>query len=71
MVDTGSKLQAHYVVSAELVQVFGSYRFTLRARETKIHAQLTQVVITIKIRPKAQTRIEAKAPAEFAAIRAA
>ena len=71
MVDTASKLQAHYVVSVELVQVFGSYRFTLRVRETKIHAQVIQVVITIKIRPTPQTRIEAKAPTEFAAIRAA
>ena len=38
--DTGSKLQAHYGVSAVLEEVFGSYRLTLRAHDTKTRAEV-------------------------------
>ena len=65
VVDTGSKLQAHFVVSAKLSKVFGAYRLTLSAHNTKTRAQLRQVVIKINTKPEFETRIVDEAPKLF------
>ena len=67
-VDTGVKLQAHYVVSAEPTKVFGSFGLTLSAHNTKTRAQVKQVVIKIKTKPEFESRVETEAPALFRAI---
>lgn len=68
VVDTGQKLKAHYVVSAKLTEVFGSYRLILRVHATASGAQLRQLIIEIKDKPEFEARIKDGAPGLFEVI---
>ena len=68
-VDTAKNLQAHYVVTGELVKVFGGFRLSLRAHASKTGQMLKQLRIKINEKRDFEARVELDSPPLFEMIR--